>query len=142
MQHLYTESIARRQRTMAALERTHHKSLVTYGNLTMSEEDSAEMTKRLYTDSVAQRQRSLDQRTEKAVEKQRKQAGCGRRFDSPEKERGSVRRLYDTIQRDREIGQKLFDKHNPPRPRIVRDPADLAENDTRFHSGQFGKKQM
>lgn len=96
---------------------------------------------RLYEQSV----RESATKKQKALNTRMTQVDASRKkkvLSSNEEVTDIAMRLYNTGEKDRKASQDLFEKYNPRMsPTLVRSKDELAENDSRFYKGGFGRKQ-
>jgi hypothetical protein len=142
IEHLYTQSIAKKKEKLKRLEdKIFAANSPSQKQIVVGQDSLAEIVGRLYEESRTKKAAEIAKLTAQrhaAVQATKTKVKV---FESAEDLSAAVARLYNTIEDERKTSEELFKKYNPSievprRPRSV-----LEENDARFYKGGFAKHQ-
>lgn len=138
IEHLFTESIAHKQKKRQQLEESVYASQCKI--VKVEPDELSSIISRLYEQSVREsstkKQKALNHRMTEVDATRKKKV-----LSSNEEVTDIAMRLYNTGEKDRKASQDLFEKYNARMsPPLVRSRDELAENDSRFYKGGFGRK--
>jgi hypothetical protein len=136
LDHLYTQSFARRREAIDGLERSvYHTDKPS--DRPISREDTDAIVNRLYAQELAaikDRHETLSKQLLAKSEVRMK------RFTDKVEQAAAIDRLYNTAAREREESKTLFEQYNWHHPRKVKPKADIQEMCLRYFKGGFGRR--